>query len=442
MTSLAPAAASVAFGRITALLLQGCALLLLSQTLGSRAFGVFSLVLVVQGLMAVVSNLGIFASGQYRAGRRDMDIGHVAAASLAATAVGSVLLVPPSAFILSWLYPAVLSELPFELFVIGVLAGPIRLGYEALLGVFTGTGDVRGQSAIALAGPAVLLAILVGAAAASGLTLSVAVLAWLVSQLAVLALAVIALRAHGPLGSPREALMDRSLWSGLLAVGAGAYATYVAYWVSMRLDRVALNVVGGPETVGVYALAAWVAESFALLPTAVGAVLFPRIARDPATAGPFVAAASRAVLGVSIAIGVVVLLGAAIIAAALGGPIASAVPVLAVILPGNILFGLFGIFTSYWMAVGRTARPAAYYAAAAAARIVVIFVVFEPFGIAGVGAALSAVSAVAVVAAAVQVARAMRVPVSALLIPGVDDARRAVRASASLLGSMRTAMGG
>lgn len=436
--TLAPAAASVAIVRVLALVLQGATLVALAHALGPGGFGVFSLVLVVQSLIAVVSNLGVFTSTQYHAGRRVVDVQRVAAASLVVTVVGSLVLVPPSGFVLSWLYQAVLSDLPFDLFVIGVMAGPIRLASEAMLGVFIGTGDVRAQSALAVVGPASFFAIVAVLALTIGISLPAAVFAWLASQIAVLGLSLFEFRRHGGLGAPAQVVADAGIWSGVARLGAGAYATYVAYWITTRLDRVALNVVGGAYAVGIFSLAAWVAESFALLPTAVGAVIFPRLAADPESGGSrYLPLASRAVVGTSFAIAVPMVLALAALSSVLGGTLRLAIPVLILILPGYILFGLFGIFTSYWMAHGRTGIPAVFYLAAAGGRVLATLLLYPRLGLLGVALAMTVVGSAAALVAAASIARRSGVPVASIFVPRIADLRAAAATPQMLVSQLR-----
>lgn len=418
--------------------MQALALIVLAQSLGAHDFGVFSLVLVVQSLVAVVSNLGILTSSQYHVGRGELNVEQVAALSLAATAAGCVLLVPPSGFMLSWLYPGVFPDLPLGLFVLGVLAGPIRLGYEALLGVFIGIGDVRGQSLTAVTGPASFLAILSAGALTVGLSLPVAVVAWFVSQATVLVVALIRFRRHGRLLPPGQVTGDRRVWAALLRVGVGAYASYVAYWITMRIDRVALSAAGGADAVGIFSLAAWIAESFALLPMVIGSILFPRMAADARSSiAGYLPIATRTVLAVSGALAAVTVLAFAGLALALGETILLALPLLVLILPGHILFALFGVFINYWITQGRAALPAAYYAIAGIAKAAIVLILFDAVGLIGVAAAMSLVGAATALVAARAVARDLGVSTSALLVPGIADLRRAAEAALRVLAPLK-----
>lgn len=424
--------------RVLALAIQGLTVVVLARSLGARDFGAFSLVLVVQSLIAVVSNLGILTSGQYHVGRRELSAQQVATAGLAATAAGSVLLVPPAAFMLSWLYPTAFRDLPLGFFVLAVLAGPIRLGYEALFGVFIGTGDVRGQSISSITGPAAFLAILAIAGLSLGLSLPVVVGGWFLSQVAVLAVSLVRLRRHGLLLAPALVTRDPEIWTALLRVGLGAYASYVAYWVTTRVDRIALSVAGGAEAVGIFSVAAWVAESFALLPMVVGSVIYPSMAVDtPVRIAGYLPAATRAVLAASGALAVPTLAAFGVLAIVLGDTLGLALPVLAVVLPGYLLFSLFGIFINFWVARGRTATAAVYYLIAGIAKSAVVLALYDEIGLLGVAAGLSIVGAVATVVAAHQIARDLGVRTAVLLTPGSGDLRRAVGAALDLVRRLR-----
>lgn len=423
--------ALVTAGRASALLLQGLALLLLAHALGLRDFGIFSLVLLVQGLVAVVSNLGVLGAGQFQAGLRDVQ--RVAAASLLATVASSALLIPPCALVLSWAYPTLLPDLPFGLFVIGLLAAPVRLAQEVILGVFVGMGDIRAQALLSLANPALLLGSLLVLALSGGISLDGAVIAWLGAQLGTLGLTLVQLRRHGQLHAPSAVAHDRAIWSAMLRLVPGAYFTYVVYWLVMRADRFALNLVGGPEAVGVLSLAGWVAESFALVSTAVGAVIFPRL-RDEGFRGTHVRLATRSMIAVSVLLAVPTMLLFAIAAVVLDSPaLRAAVSVLVILLPGYVLFSLFGILASFFWANAQTGMPALYYGGATLAKLAVVALIYPYAGILGVAFGLSAVSAISAVLGVWAVARSIGASTLDLLVPEASDVGRIVTTTRAIV---------
>ncbi len=418
-------AARVATARFGALGLQAVTLVLLARWLGTQAFGVFSLALAVQSLVTVVANLGILTASQYHTGKGTSPE-RVVTAALVATVVGTLVLAPPASFVLSWLHPWLLPDLPLDLLVLAIVAGPVRLAFETLLGAFIGTGRIEAQVRSAFVAPGSLL-VLVGLVLIVGrLDAATAVEAWLLSQIVSLAYALRLFGATERVMAPRAIIGDRGLWREVVRVGIPGYFIYLMYWAAMRLDRFAFNAAGGVEVLAPYALAAWVAESFILLPTAIANVIFPRMANeDVVAANELTTRGVRTTLLVAAGLVPPALIGMWLIAHLLGGSVlAEALVILVVILPGYILFTPVAVFTSYLTARGRISLAAAYYAAVAFTKVVAIVAFYRAAGPTGGILAIAVVSAAGGIVAALHMSRLFGRSLASVLVPGRADVAR------------------
>lgn len=431
-------AVAVTGSRVSALALQGLTLLILARSLGAYDFGVFSLVLLVQSLVTVVSNGGVSVASQYHSARQVRRPDHVVSLMLVSTVFVSAIFTPATTLVLAWLHPVLLRDLPFDLLILGTMAGPIRLGSEALSSAFIALGDVHGQTWVVVFGPLLFLSALLLSAILGVLDVDLAVRAWLVSNVIALAFALYAFGRHGKLLPPRDLLADRTLWRDVAGVAAAGYLFYVIYWASMRLDRVALNAVGGAAPLGVFALGAWVAEAFMLLPISAGNLAYPRLSSERAgEAADAASAAVRATFVLAAVLGVPALLGVAVAGSVLGGVISDALPIVVVLLPGYIALTPLSIFVMYLVAKRRVFVGAAYFAVLSAAKVALILTLYPRGGIALAAAGVSAAGLIVGGVALAHMARAFARPIRSIGVPGRADWARVRYAGASGLGLIR-----
>jgi O-antigen/teichoic acid export membrane protein len=415
--------------------MQAASLLLLARVLGPADLGIFTLVLVIQSLVAVVANAGMFAVTQYHAGSDELPLDRTVAAGLVGTIVATAMLVPPLSFVLAWSYPTFLPGLPFELLVLGLLAGPLRIGSETLLGALIGRGDPRAQALLSLVGAAALLVPLVIAAANGALDLGLAIRVWVAAQVATLAAAVLRVRRLSTIATPRSVALDPALWRGVVRLGAGAYFVYLLFWASLRVDRVALNLSGGAEALGMFAIAGWVAESLNLVPTAVANVLYPRLAlaaRGSETAD--IARAVRATIAALAILAIPLVAFVGLASSLVAGPsFTGTLPLLLVLLPGQVLFATVAVLVNLTIARGTPTVGALYYAAMAVARIGLILALVRPFGLfvamSAVGFAMAGIGVVA----GIHLSRLLGCDARSVLLPRPLDVRAMVATVAAVL---------
>jgi O-antigen/teichoic acid export membrane protein len=154
--------------------------------------------------------------------------------------------------------------------------GIISLGRAALESFFRAQHQIRTINVVAVASSAAFLLLIATAALGTGLSATTAV-AMRVGSIAV-ALAALGLVARSSgLAVPRPRLHGPTVRL-LLAYGLPYAAYSIVQTFSNRFDYILLRLFGSASAVGVYSVAVGQGELLWILPTAVGFVLFPRVA--------------------------------------------------------------------------------------------------------------------------------------------------------------------
>ncbi len=411
-------------------------MLLLARALGAEDLGLFSLVLVVQSLVAVVANAGMFAVTQYHAASEEIPLERTVAAGVVGTTVATVILVPPLSFVLASAHPLLLPGLPLDLLVLGLLAGPLRIGFETLIGVFIGRGDPRAQAWLSLLNAAAFTIPVAALFSVGALDLDIAVRVWVAAQVVSLVGALLAFRRISRLAPPGTVGLDARLWREVLRLGLGAYLVYFLFWASLRIDRVALNVTAGADALGAFAIAGWVSESFNLVPAAVANVLYPRLAaleggRDATDVGRAVRTTIGVLALAALPVASLVGIGSVVIA---GPSFSSTFPLLLVLLPGQVLFTSVLVLVNLSIARRVPLVGALYYGAVAVARIGLILALARPAGLLGAMSAVGAAMVVIGLMAGAHLARWLGCDLETVLVARPADLARAVRA---VVGALR-----
>lgn len=326
--------------RWTGFVLEGTASILVARYVGPAGKGTLAVLGVIAGLATQMGNVGLHAATTYFAARERETLPRIAWASLVlAPGIGLVLvlglggaislfptLVPN---IPALLIAATLLGIPFaflQLFFQNILLGQQRIGAYNLL-------DVGGK-AIALPMALVILLILGGGVqelVVTGVLVSVV-------------MATIAVRlAFRGVSTPF--VFDRPLLWRMLTYGLRSYVACLLAFLIIRSDMLLVNYFLGAAEAGVYAVAVNLADLLLVFPTAVGAMLFPRISAQPKDDGTLTAAACR-----HTAAGMVVLcVGAGILAQPLiplvyGRAFGGSVAPFLLLLPGVLALSLETIF--------------------------------------------------------------------------------------------------
>jgi O-antigen/teichoic acid export membrane protein len=173
--------------------------------------------------------------------------------------------------------PSGVSAIGLAAIVAGAFVGAIGLAACAFL---QGCGRFRAYARVLAAGPWVYAVLLAALTAAGGLTVTRAVVAWVIAQgVAALALCAAAARGDG-FGRPDAPLLRESLRFGLRAWLGG-----LAHLLNARVDQLLLGLLATQAALGTYAVAVNGSEILFYLPSAVATALLPAVARSGAEAG-------------------------------------------------------------------------------------------------------------------------------------------------------------
>jgi O-antigen/teichoic acid export membrane protein len=154
--------------------------------------------------------------------------------------------------------------------------GIISLGRAALESFFRAQHQIRTINLVAITSSAAFLTLIVIAAVTRGFSATTAV-ALRVGSVAVAVVALVLAARSAQLAIPRPRF-HRPTVRLLLAYGLPYAAYSIVQTFSNRFDYILLRLYGDASTVGVYSIAVGQGELLWVLPTAVGFVLFPRVA--------------------------------------------------------------------------------------------------------------------------------------------------------------------
>jgi O-antigen/teichoic acid export membrane protein len=249
--------------------------ILLARSLHPAGKGVYTTVATVGDLSLVLGTLGISTAAVYYLARPTEDLERTRATVLGLCLLIGALVTCGFLFAAAIGLASGLSTTGWALVAIAPI-GIISLGRAALESFFRAQHQIRTINVVAMTSSAAFLLLIATAALGSGFSATTAV-AMRVGSVAV-ALAALALAARSSeLAIPRPRLHGPTV-RVLLAYGLPYAAYSIVQTFSNRFDYILLRLFGNASAVGVYSIAVGQGELLWILPTAVGFVLFPRVA--------------------------------------------------------------------------------------------------------------------------------------------------------------------
>jgi O-antigen/teichoic acid export membrane protein len=221
----------------------------------------------------------------------------------------------------------------------------------------------------------------------------------------------------------------------LIGFAGPSYVANVLQFLNYRLDLFLVAYFRDLREVGLYALAAMLAQLIWLGSTATAAVVFSRTAtvdEDPHAAASRTALLSRSVVLVGAAAGsVLALISPALIEVVFGAEFVDAARAIALLMPGVVLFGATNVMAGHLAGEGRPALNAGVSAASLVVTVALDLLLIPEFGMAGAAVASSAAYVSATVVMAWLFRRSTGIGMRMTLVPRVPDLeriRREVRA--------------
>jgi len=174
-----------------------------------------------------------------------------------------------------------------------------------------------------------------------------------------------------------------------LGYGLRVHLANVAWFLHYRADMFLLGYLAGPAALGFYAVAVGLAEKLYLAPSAVGTVLFPRVAAGGAGAESTPAAGRHTLWLTILLAALLAALAWPLVRVLFGAAFLPAVPPLWLLLPGVISLGLGRVLSADLNGRGRPGVVAAANGAMAALNVALNLWWIPLWGAAGAAAATS-----------------------------------------------------
>jgi len=290
-----------------------------------------------------------------------------------------------------------LQDTPALYLWVGAALAPPSLFYLLATTILIGRGQVRSYNALEFAVRAILLPVLVGAGfagfAATGFVAASAVV-WVAAGVA--AAALVGRYAQLSLSPSRE----------LIVVGfryaTKSYIITLLAFVALRGNIFLLRREFGPADLGLYSIAAQIADVLTILPQAVALILLPHLVRD---AGARWERTLRAALWVA-----AIMLVACVLTAIAAGPVirllygeefGPSTRVLQIMLPSVFSLAVATVLSQYLAAIGLPRPLVGVWAGAVVLVVILSLTLIPTHGAAGAAAALSVANTAALAGIAV-----------------------------------------
>lgn len=332
---LAHGASITIAARVAALLLGIASSVIVARALGPAGRGQFVLIVLIPTLLQVSGGLGLDLAVAYLVARNRNDARSIAF-TLACASAGLGLLLIALYGVVSQLspYSDYLQTARVDALLVWLLVAllPVTLVATCFVSAILGLERYRAYNLASLIGPIATLVLLLALVVVMHLGITGAILASAGSSL----LAVVGAASLLLLTSRGRIRLEPRVIGEALRYGIRVYAANVAWFLHYRSDMFLVGYLAGPAALGYYATAVGLAEKLTLPPSAVGTVLFPKIAaatgEDARRVTPV---ACRHTLSLTLLLCAgLALLAWPIIYVLFGTPFLPAVPLLWLLLPG------------------------------------------------------------------------------------------------------------
>lgn len=357
---------------------------ILSRVLGPEGRGLYAIATTVGALGVQFGDLGQAASNTYRVARDRRELSPLLSNSLLISAV-----LGGTGAVLAWLVFSARPEwapVPGALLLLSLAWLPAGLAYRLLLQLVLGLQELRtynlaevflkGLAALLICGLALAGAATVDTAFGANLAALLTGLVWLVWRLG---------RAGAQVARAEVSLLKDSISYGLRAYWIGLFE-----FIVMRSDLLLMRYVLGSEQAGYYAVAMSIGEVLYLLPSAVGTILFPRLAAASDPRQRWLLARKATLATASVMCPLVAIAGLLVgptITLIFGPVFAGAVPAFLWLAPGVILLSLRTVVMGYFARLSMPPLMVAGLGVAAALSPALNLVLIPSAGI--VGAAIT-----------------------------------------------------
>lgn len=327
-----------------------------ARGLGTDGYGVYGLAVLIPGTAFALLSLGLAPGLVFVAGR-----GHNTKQQLFASAILTSLLLGLIATVFIGTAGLRWSDFLFQgvgpgLLLLALVATPIYFLFSGLVAVVQGLQDFRSYNVLQILVKVMLLILLFVTVSLAHWGPTGAVTSWAIAYLiGILAVPLLKIR-----GSEIEDAGEVSLSSTsrqALAYGLKAHVGNLMTFLSYRIDRYLLVALVGPTGLGLYLVAAGLAERLWMVSTSASNVLFPRIAAlhgDEMARREITSTVARHVFTITLLMALALaLLGRWIIGVFYGTSYSEALKALVLLLPGVTALALSRVLSNDLAGRGR-----------------------------------------------------------------------------------------
>jgi len=370
--------------------------ILVTRVTGAHGRGIYTLVVSVAGLSAMVTGLGISWAGIYYIGKREFPLADVVSTLLTVALAAAVLTMGVLAIAYVFFQPTYFHDM-------SPTQALIMLALTALFQLATTTSSIvlglnrplqyAGLSAIQVV---VALVIQVFLAVTGSLTATSALVALTLGLAISAGLGMVLVGREAPIRLGFDSRILRSFFN----FGIRGYAANLMMTVSYRLDALMVNGLSGVMSLGYYSVATAMAEGLWYGANALALVMFPHISSmDKKEADRITPVVCRNAVFLTL-IGAVVMFAVSrqLILAIFGPALIPALQPLWLLLPGIVTLTVAKIITSYLSGIGKPIYSTYLAAGSMILTVVMDLALIPPYGINGAAAASSIVYTLTAVA--------------------------------------------
>ena len=402
------------------------ALILLNGVVVARALapadkGAYNLAVALPRLLIRFGNLGIGAAAIYQIGKGGQAFKRIAGNALGMGLIIGALLTGLAIVAYGPLSASFLKGVNPVLFYMAVGTIALALMADFAQDLLRGARDIRNFNRSRISHYVFLLTGTTTLLLALRLGTPGAMLAWIMTVVGEVTLALLLLRRHAPL----SLRLDRDLIGAMAGFGLRAYVMQFVMFLNYDLDIFIVNHFAlDTSSVGFYSLAAGLAETLWYFPNAVTIVLFPNIAADLKRGGELTPKACRHVLfltlGSSLALGLAAPIFLPLI---YGERYSPAIAPLLLLLPGVVALSVFKVLSTGLFGRGQPMLASRVALAGLAAQIGMDFLLIPRLGIHGAALASTLAYSLMSVLGVLVYSRAAGVSARDMLILKRDDWR-------------------
>ncbi|HEV7896632.1 MAG TPA: oligosaccharide flippase family protein [Planosporangium sp.] len=384
--------ARTAFFNVAGTIAAGAAGIIIARALGPSSRGEYAAITAWFGAAFTVAELGLTAATTFFVARDSRLAPHYLATARNLLITSGVLMAAIGMLAAGFLAPGNgTAALGYRIAFLTCLASMFTVSYLASMQAF----DISRWNLIRISQPGLYLAVVALLHLTGDLGLTTAVTALSITTIAQSALAYLISRGQRLTGGHAALTLARPM----IRYGMAQFASSVPILVTARLDQLVLSLTVAPAALGNYAIAATLAALAVPIVSALGHVIFPRLASQALSESGADRLQRRAVLaaaGVGGALTLVLAISAPLLVPAIfGAGYRDAIPLVWLLAPGAVFTACCQVCGDLLRGHGRPLAVARAQGFAAVVTVVLLATLLPVLGVTGAALASSAANGVA-----------------------------------------------